>query len=406
MKSLTLTETVILLLLVLGLALLILAHSPIGILFFVLAVLLGIGSLHTIPANPPTVAVPTVWGKRQTAVIHERLALASPIFPLVENLIIIGVTRQSRIVEVKNVRCKAIMASSKKLKKRKMIGSSVDIHVGLVFQPDVDHPGSLVDYLNAGGKGWPPFFHQDGELCVDKEAEERDERDAVWKQLEIIITGALRQEASTRTWVEVAESKAELSAKLITRLTGQRPTVRVVRNAHGIPQPDLDHHTIYEYLIEPIPDGYELQEEDYMIFLQEINANGARDVKGLGIVVRSATVEEVEPEEAVRHDAAESDREAAQRDAEKIDFDTELMLAEKYLEVAKKHGKEMVLDDALKYVRINRDRAEEIVINSTTDSFLAGAALIGGQRRERRPRGGRSGGSNRSGSEKGPDSKP
>jgi hypothetical protein len=377
---------------------LLLVPAPIiAFLLFVIAGLFIFGGFRQVPANPPMVAVPTVWGTRQQSIIRERIVLVWPHFPIFEQLIFIGATRQARTFDLKEIRCAAMLAASDKSKSQ-MIGGSVSAKVGVVFQPDLDNPGGMIDYLNAGGKGWPPLRHDDEEhVCVDEEAEKRHDPDPVWKQLEITVMGTLRQEAGHRTWAAMVHSKAELSAMLVTRITGQPPSMRVVRNANGIPVPDLDPHTKYEFKREPITPGYELTEDDYSLFLTQININGAKDVRGLGIVIRSITVEEVEPEGKLKQDAEESDREASQRDAEKLDFETEEILADRYVEKAKNRGETIPYKEALKYVRINRNRAEEVVVN-TDDAMLGAGALFRGRQNRNDNR-------RDSANNKGPDSK-
>jgi len=371
----TLTEEIVLW--CVGLTIFALLFVPVVAIFpFIFGIMTVIGAVRSVPANPPTVAVTTIWGRRQRRVVRERLVLANPFFPIMEDLIFIGTTRQVRTIKLPNIRCRAVLAKAGKAKKAKMIGSSVTAEMGVIIQPYFESAESMIAYLNAGGKGWPPLCHRDGDIAIDHEAEERNERDRVWVQLETLLAGAMRQEATTRTWQELALSLKELSAKLVTRLTGETPSMRVRTTPDGIPIPNLDPHAGYEYEIEPIPAGHTLTDYDYAYFLHTINSQGARDVHGLGIIIRAATLEDVEPEQSVKDDQARVDREAAQRVAEEIDFGTEDRLVRIYLKRAQKRGETLTYADALQMVRINRGRANESVVRGSGSSLVDAAALF------------------------------
>jgi hypothetical protein len=401
LNKLTLTEEVILWCVGLSVASFF-VHPIAGIAILALAVMFAWGSVRTVPPNPPTVAIPTVWEKRQRKIIGERMVLVSPFFPMMERLIFIGFMRQARTLNVKDIRCKPVLLDEeeeaaeeaenkgtkgkekKKKKNKRGTGGAVAMDIGISFQPDIHDPKSLIEYLNAGGKGWPPFRHRDDSFCeVDEEAQEKKEKDDVWRQLEMLLSGTVRQLAAEYTWEELATSTEMLSTKLVGKLTGQQPTMRVKRDEQGKPFPDLDKHSPFEYEMEDIPPGYDFDEHDddydYRLFLQMVNVGEMKDVHGLGIIIRALNVERVDPQGELKKDAERHDREAAQRIAEETDFATENRLAIKYMQQARENGGEMKYEEALERVRINRGRATEHVVRSG-NPLTDAAAIIANPR--------------------------
>ena len=84
----------------------------------------------------------------------------------------------------------------------------------------------------------------------------------------------------------------------------------------------------------------------------------------LGLDPGELDVKNIEPEGELAKDSEKAARELQQRRAEKADTETNLALAEEYIQRAKKSGETITLRDALEMVRIDKGRTQEVVTSS------------------------------------------
>jgi hypothetical protein len=319
-------------------------------------------------ANPPQIAIPTIYGSPIKAVISPRWALVLEDFPLIEDIILVDTTQQDDEIEVPDVRCRLDESPDVNVDDEggdeeavpPQSGASCEARIGLIYEVSQDPPTHAYDYIKAGGK------------------------EGVKSKLNNIVEEAMREEGSNHTWETISFSKARISAKLITLATGKNPTYRVVRGADK--QPIRDTSGSYQtYKVEPVESNYRFSELDYQAFLKDVLHNGYNDIAGLGIRIRRLNLMEFTPEGMVKEDAERPAREQLQRRSEKADIQTNQEIIAMIMETANK-GKTprdagyMTYDAASKEARIQRDRATQVYVEGGGGK----AAVVNPNRRQNR----------------------
>lgn len=356
---LTFTEMVILIGAVVSMWMFGYVHWGPGLLLATLMALMAWYSYRDdVTVKPPRFARVTLWNRLLPWVIRPRIVFAFGYFPLIEKLEIIEETPELRAEEeefiFKDVRCKADPDSTDP-NEAAQSGGSVEVHVGIAVVPDERRSS---DFFKSGG-------------IVP-----------VMKMLHTKLGADIRHRAAGMTWEEFTFTKASLSMRLIADLTGYRPTEIVLINSKGIPLPNLDqarpHH---KHLVRArTPDDIVLNEYDADNFVNTSLVDRPPDVHGLGVRLTQLGVTDIIPEGELKKVADLKAREKQERRGEEYDFDTELLLANKYLEASRPApgaAPTMTLDQALERVRINRGRAKETIVRSSGNPLLDAAALFG-----------------------------
>lgn len=373
----TFTEAVVAAGIALSIALMVLALPfGIAILFFTLALAVVSYKRGVITVDPPTFARTTVWDALWPFVIKPRVVFLAEFFPFWEKLILVDKTpivrAEGNQLRFTNVRCKleseAETATSAETpfgnKETKQSGGSVEVHIGIAFFADESRSG---EFIQAGRST------------------------QVEKQLTTKIGTELRHQAAGKTWEEMALGKAAVSMELIIRLTGRQPTEKVsLDSGTGLPIPDPNFdpknpaRAHYKYRVEERAVGIpliELNEWDIEHFINTALIDHPPDVHGLGIRLSQLGVTDVIPEGPLKDVADLKAREQQERRGEETDFDTEILLAQKYIDASKGDGgtPTITMEKALELVRINRrtSNVREVVIRGSTGPLTDAAALLG-----------------------------
>lgn len=363
-SSFTTTELILMAMILSSGVLIYFNHWIIGLIVFGLTIALGVYSEYTIPADPPSIGVPVLLGRRGNRVVRERIAfVASPL----ETLIEVDVTLKNHDRLYEGVRCSDLPDNAPitdnldaKIAKVRRSGGSVKVTVGTTFEPDTSASARINQYINAG-------------------MEER-----VTNILSDIIGETIREVIAGMSWEEASLSRELLSVLIIGRVVGAQPTELVARDAERNPirnpeDPDTPRYQIAG-TINPATAIEDLDKPELEHFLDSILRNGPSDVRGLGIRIRRINVIEVQPEGKLADDAELNAREKQQRSAEYTDFETERKLIKEYLRDAgvqdNDSGYWEKYQKAAEWVRVNRKRAQEHIVRS--DNPLAGAASLFG----------------------------
>jgi len=365
--SITITEMILITLFILAGLLLLSGVWVIGFIILSLAVGLAVYSEYTIPANPPSVGVPVLWGTRQNKIVKERLAfVASPFETFVE----IDWSLKNKDIPFTGVRCSELIPAisapetpAATVQNVRRSGGSVSVKVGTTWEPDTSNPTRLNQYINAGTETKVNGILSD------------------------IIGETIREVAAERTWEEVALAKELLSVLIIIRVVGAQPTEKVKRiGGSAVRNPQDPNTPKYQIdgLIDPATKIEDLPKEEIEHFLDSILRNGPADVRGLGIRIRRINVIEVQPEGKLAEAAELTAKEKQERSAEEMDFKTERQLIKAYRDeanvgLAPSDQGWVTYAAAAEWVRVNRGRAKENIVRSPGNK-LAGAASMFGQR--------------------------
>ena len=364
-NSITYTEQALVVLCGISMLLIFTGHWFFGLIAFGITVALAANSEYTIPANPPSVGVPVLWGTPVNKVVGARIAFALPPF---ETFIEIDGSLKNKDTTFSGVRCSdlpdppAAGTPAAATPPARRSGGSVSIKVGTTFEPDTADPTRLRQYINAG-------------------MEEK-----VNGILSDIIGETIREVVAGMSWEEAALSKELLSVLIIGKVVGAQPTEKVKQDANKNPVRNPQDRNKPQYqtegLIDPATPIAKLEKPELEHFLDSILRDGPSDVRGLGIRIRRLNVIEVQPEGKLRDDAELGAREKQQRTGEQTDFETERGLIKAYRDEAnegltKGEPGWVTYPMAAEWVRVNRGRAKENIVRS--DNPLAGAASILGQ---------------------------
>jgi hypothetical protein len=329
--------------------------------------------------NPPYIGLLTVWGKRFPVVLREGIWFLANFFPFYLWYIPVLVTRDNYEISL-DAYCKAEVMKGDDPAQAKTtdIGAKVDVKVAITFAPD--HRAKEDDGTPIGGERIIQFLNS-------------GQHTGVVNILTDVVKEELRDLALNFTWEQFAELKTVLSARLIC-LVADVNLRKLPRNSSGkMFSPQELKARIGEYFeryddLEPIEDVLNVYtraseaeqkklDEDIFFFLNDIVTSGVADVRDLGINITKFNVTHVFPTGAVADAAAAAAAEKQERTRETRDTETDIELAEKYLDAATKAGKPMDLESALRIVRVNRGRAKETIITgSSGNPILDAAALV------------------------------
>lgn len=371
------------------------AHFVIAFFGGVAALIVWLAWTEVVTADPPVVAVNALFGHPFKRVIVPRVALVLRVANF-DGLIPIGTTQTEFRFPV-TVRCakesmldpvtympKMIPALDKDGKEVKdpdgktvMVpkpwesGGEVDLSFASVYEPDVRSKRAY-QLVRVGRQA------------------------GATRMLVGMISEALRKHAAQFTWEELQNMLPEISAGIVTLLTGVHPTIRVQTDdgtRTGRPLRDTSKESSHRYLAYPEDHPDRLLKPDEVptraeieYFLDEVALNGISDIRALGILIRRMNAFDFELTGALALAANLAAQEKQQRAGEEIDFKTEDMLATRYVEQSKAAGDSPVLtyERALELVRINRKRATEFIYRGVTGNpfapLYAGAPAMNGAR--------------------------
>ncbi len=332
-----------------------------------------------VKADPPMVAISTLFGHPLNRVIVPRIAFVLRLARF-DGLIYIGTTQTEFDFKVK-VRC----AKDSMIDPVTLMPKTIPL---LDDQQQQVKVGGVAKYVlkpwESGGEVELTFgctFEPDTRrnrayqlVTVGRQAGAR-------AMLTNMISEALRKHATQFTWEELQTMMPELSAGIITMLTGVHPSVRVRTDdgtRNGRPLRDMRKDSPHRYLTydESDPQRYLGADEvpsraEIEYFLEDVVQNGMSDVRGLGIMLRRANAFDFALTGALAQAADLAAQEKQQRSGETIDFETEHQLAEKYITQAAAKGSTLDYVKALELVRINRRRATEIFYRGVDHNPLA-----------------------------------
>lgn len=323
----TRTESVVLLLVLSVVLSITLARIPVyhhgavlmGILMILAICAIVFVSFREVPAQPPSIAVPTFLGRRERSIVPEGWVLT---FPFIEDLIVRDYLPLERFVTFQEVRCLLLPKTGEADDKNPISGGAVSVSVSIVFVPDISDPDRMIMYLNKGGK------------------------EEIANILERIVGEVIRYAGSELTWEQFAFSKARLSAKVIAQITG-------------------------------VSSSDPMTEEEAQAFLNRALDNGVSDIHDLGIKLRRLNVVEVVPEGNLKENAERAADELQRRQAEQVDVDTLIELAHRIKEAAKgRRDATLTFKDALEIARIVRGHATENIFRSSGNPFADAAVLF------------------------------
>ena len=346
-----------------GIFLAIFARTPIALVLTALS-LLPLLNLKEVPASPPHVAVPTLWGRRQYVVLREGKKLIANYFPFFLDLILIDVEKKNNDFSYAAIRCRLGTEDgvTPQGPSEPKSGGEVKAEVSITWEPDTSRPKRLIDYLNSG---------------VPKSSTPKGPSGGIVTIVEDMLAEDIRQMGIYRTWEEMVFSKDILSVILINKLTGmQLPKYR--RDSAGGVVLDND---------SPVMDGFypidqiitrqaEVRAEDVEYFLKNALTNGVGDIHDLGIRIRRLNVTEVQPTGALAQDAEGAARETQQRTKETRDNRTGIEMAQQLISAAKESGDPDAFWQAHEIGRITRRRATEIIIRGAEGNPIAAAAAV------------------------------
>ncbi|HVW71681.1 MAG TPA: hypothetical protein VHB93_00850 [Candidatus Paceibacterota bacterium] len=344
------------------------------------------GFPSTIQADPPFVGLLKIWDQRTTVVLRSGKWFLANFYPFYISVIRIPVAFETKELSFDTL-CKAEkIAGDSEEETKDSIGTTVDMKIAITLAPDYkarDEDGKFI-----GGKRLIEFLNM-------------QRLEGVLKTLTGMVKEQLRDVALDYTWEQLVELKNVLSAYLISLVTNKKVgvlprnadnsamSIKQLEEAGITPETyerkvtDFYHHLLRDYVATmgfgdtPKDDAKrEVLDADILYFLESYVVAGVADVRKLGVFITRFNSEHIFPTGAAAEAAAKTSAEKQERLGEERDTDTDIILARKYLKVAKRRGETMTLEAALKIVRINRGRAKEVQISGTSGNDIKDAAAI------------------------------
>ncbi len=320
-------------------------------------------SYQFILADPPTIGLVTFWERKQKGYIKEGVVFIFPYFPIIEKIIYVNATIHILNITIDKVRCRAYSIDTDSIDTdpdTPQIGGSATVKVKMSYKRD---PKRLIEFLGSGGLSVSESIRAGEHSASDGE---HSASDGVAEALIGIVEEIIKRAGIDLTWTELTFSTAKLSVDIITRITGQKP-----KEAYRI-----DDGGYLEEILAETPQAF----LDRVACTKDESAEQAADVHGLGIIMVRANIVEMEGEKALRDAAERFAIEEQERIQEKYDIDTEILLAQQYIDASKKlGGVEMSFQHALEYVRLRRnDGAREIFVrtNGSGNNNVTAAAVV------------------------------
>lgn len=269
----------------------------------------------SIPADPVSVGILLIWGRRVPVILTEKTVMKAAFWPLRITYEVIQVGPVDVDFVFNEVLCKDDVVAGGEADNNSIGGSKVKIEVSLSIQPTSTDGEGLIRWLNYGRlTGFKAAFKE-------------------------IIGEELRQYALGFSWAEIIKQKDDI-AKSVRRVLDPTDAQRQSAIVDGLPLQDL---------------------QEYGVFLKRVSVPPVVLVGGLAIAAEEA--------------AAESQ----QRLAELRDAKTLQEIAQNLFNAAKIADSPITMKQAIDTAQVNRKRATQQIIdlNSGNLSAAAAAAIIG-----------------------------
>lgn len=342
-------------------------------------------------SNPTQVGVLTIWGGRRNVLLKEGIPLTAPYWPVLvdfEPVEVNSVTCKAEWIDVSTRAestnddpSKATPQSDANGKAKASIGALVRVAVELLIEPDYhaikDHEDISAErintFINRGGM-------KNATTVILNKIEEATRSVALaydWESFigmkkplaALLIT--LVSETKLRRLRNPGEQKVPTETELANRATRK---ITLESYDEGKPEEYEDDVILY---LEQAPDAEErkqrLKEIDF--FLKAADINGTGDVPSLGIKILILNVTAIEATGEAKKAADAASAEKKQREQESADFATERMLIDGYREASRPKGPDgksvpgseptVSYEQAAAWVRVNRNRATERIVNVT-----------------------------------------
>tara|TARA_Y100000310_G_scaffold331703_1_gene405766 strand:+ start:77 stop:1258 length:1182 start_codon:yes stop_codon:yes gene_type:complete len=324
-----------------------------GIVLVAISIPVLVYGLTNVPAvAPASYAMLTVWGVRFPVPLREGKKLLANYFPFFIGVIITPIEYQNLDFTFTHIRTrlKSEGGSDEDENDSKVdpkSGGAVMTQVGLTVVADTER---LEQYIIAGGVT-PSTTPTNGTTTVLHDV------------LYDMLGEALRQEGAHRTWEEMTFSQERLTAILIELVTSEKPSrCGDLLKAKTETEKEKILNKIRKWLIKALE-------------------NGVADIHDLGIKVRRLNVTRVEPDGALAETAERAAVEEQERRAEKVETEAVTNMAMAYVEASRKKDNEgkstgeptISFEEALKAVRIERGKAEEVIIRTSGDPIVSAA---------------------------------
>lgn len=289
------------------------------------AVLLGVPLImltvgfKKIPAEPPHIAVVTIWGNKIRGVKDEGYALTAPYFPFLHDLIM-----QDNEVENIDHTFHTLPCNSKARDKKPVEEELHDFNMGGTVFADL----SISYVINEDGQAAINFIDYGG-------------HDGIKNQILDMIGQYLRRIANWNTYRKMTSSNGEITACLIKLLTGQ--------------DAGSARHEIEQ-------------------FINQMSSNPIPDTHNMGIKFKKINLPRIYPEGKLAEVAEQQAVELEERRRDKEDMKTELQL----YDMIKEKAPEMSQDKVRDWVQVHRGMADRIIIDGEVGpSALAALAAFG-----------------------------
>lgn len=335
--------------------------------------------LMDIRADPPHIAILTIWGRRLRVLLLSGTYLLGDYWPFKVSAIPVLAELRNIDMVFENVRCRNATEPGQS-SDSPTAGGAVTVHVSATIGPDFmayderkkRHCGAerTINWLNHGGF------------------------EGVKGILEDSINEGVRHLASQFDWEAFQFMKSALTAALLAKVS-EIDFRKIPREADGSFEPEPtditpdDYHTFKDvvhnplkYLLDPSIKKNKAEQdrrlEEIETFLRIARQNGVSDIIDLGSHISRLNVTDIVPAGALGEDAELAAREKKQREGEIADVDTGIMLAQRFLDFNRKNKGKMSVEEALQLARIDRKRATETVVRTpgARDPLTRAAGVI------------------------------
>lgn len=338
------------------------------------AVHLGETQQVTIPANPVSVAILSIWGKRQNVLIREGKVLRFKFWPFYMDLIVVATGEQNFSFCFEGVRCGASPDSHPVAGEPvALTGGKVSVDVSMTATPNTDSAERVNKFLNYGG--WS----------------------AIKQVLDETTGESVRHTAINYDWETFAKMKAALTVLLLVQIADV-DFHKLETNSEGLVDESMLKITPEQYaerdcIADPIaylfpdrnpstvvdPIEERRKEQEISVFLRIARIRDVADIMDLGIKIARLNVPEIEAEGAVDTASEEAAAEQKQRQAEQADNETRILNAKRLVKESEgADGKPtLTFRDALEIDRINkRDGRTSEHVYRGVDGMTAAAAVF------------------------------
>lgn len=334
---------------------------------FLTTIFLVVTGLKKTPANPPHKSLLTFFGRRTRVVLGEGWNFL-PLYPLF-NRILVNVTKKNKEFPPQRVRTPD--------------RAEISVSASVTWEPGIKGcPRSYVEYLNSGGEqGVTEILGNIIEDRVKTWAGSNKEGPSSWLEAlalrdeahgvlaKALLGDALEQVPSdipTTTWIRFfANPQTE-------------PNNYDVKSGWGTKNGDVWGWTPLERIFDNLQNqekillrrGVEKRIEDIKKLRQ---GGGEFPIEKLGITILRFSLGEIKVEGEVAKAAELEEKERRERDADTLEIDN---VSQRILQLRQAHP-ELTMEDAIRLVQIERDKATKTIIDITGAKTGIGNDLLG-----------------------------